>query len=117
MVNDTQAHAIHHAAGAHAALQGDHPVFHAVYDIPALAATQIPNMNSLMGGGGGWLGDGSEPRWRGIFDDDGRLMVLIAFNNDVADSWQWADHPYYPADKVNLGLRLAANIAVYALSH
>ncbi len=98
-------------------LQGDHPVFHAVYDIPALAATQIPNMNSLMGGGGGWLGDGSEPHWRGIFDDDGRLMVLIAFNNDVADSWQWADHPYYPADKVNLGLRLAANIAVYALSH
>ena len=98
-------------------LQGDHPVFHAVYDIPALAETQIPNMNSLMGGGGGWLGDGEEPHWRGIFDDDGRLMVLIAFNNDVADSWQWADHPYYPADKVNLGLRLAANIAVYALSH
>jgi len=98
-------------------LEGDHPVFHTVYDIPALAETQIPNFNSLMRGGGGWLGDGREPRWRGIMDDSGRLMVLIAFNNDVADSWQWADDPRYPAEKVNLGLRLAVNIAVYAMSH
>jgi len=82
-----------------------------------LAETQIPNMNSLMGGGGGWLGDGRVPQWRGIFDDSGRLMVLIAFNNDVADSWQWADDPRYPHEKVNLGLRLAVNIAVYAMSH
>lgn len=98
-------------------LRGNHPVFHTVYDIPALAETQIPNMNSLMAGGGGYLGDGREPRWRGVEDDDGRLMVLIAFNNDVADSWQWADHPNYPGDRVNLGLRLAVNIAVYAMSH
>jgi len=98
-------------------LEGDHPVFHTVYDIPALAETQIPNFNSLMGGGGGWLGDGRVPRWRGIFDDSGRLMVLFAFNNDVADSWQWADDPRYPAEKVNLGLRLAVNIAVYTMTH
>jgi len=98
-------------------LDGDHPVFHTVYDIPALAETQIPNMNSLMGGGGGWLGDGEQPHWRGVLDENGRLMVLIAFNNDVADSWQWADNPLYPAEKVNLGLRLAVNIAVYSLSY
>jgi hypothetical protein len=98
-------------------LDGSHPVFHTVYDIPALAETQIPNMNSLMGGGGGYLDDGSEPHWRGIMDENGRLLVLIAFNNDVADSWQWADDPRYPAERVNLGLRLAVNIAVYALTH
>jgi hypothetical protein len=98
-------------------LDGSHPVFNTVYNIPALTETQIPNMNSLLGGGGGWLGDGREPHWRGIEDDKGRLLVLIAFNNDVADSWQWADDPRYPAERVNLGLRLAVNIAVYALTH
>jgi hypothetical protein len=98
-------------------LDGSHPVFNTVYNIPALAETQIPNMNSLMGGGGGWLGDGREPHWRGIMDDNGRLLVLIAFNNDVADSWQWADDPRYPSERVNLGLRLAVNIAVYAMTH
>lgn len=98
-------------------LDGSHPVFHTVYDIPALAETQIPNMQSLMRGQGGYLEDGWEPHWRGVIDENGRLLVLIAFNNDVADSWQWADDPRYPAERVNLGLRLAVNIAVYAMSH
>lgn len=98
-------------------LDGSHPVFNSVYNIPDLADTQIPNMNSLLGGGGGWLGDGREPHWRGIEDDHGRLIVLIAFNNDVADSWQWADDPRYPAERINLGLRLAVNIAVYTMTH
>ncbi len=82
----------------------DHPVFHIVYDLKNMSRQQIPNMNSLAAGGGGWLGDGSVPRWRGIFNDEGRLMVLIAFNNDVADSWQWADNPNYPADRATLGV-------------
>jgi hypothetical protein len=98
-------------------IPADHPIFHIVYDLDEITTAQIPNMNSLMGGGGGYLGDGAVPRWRGILDDDGRLMVLIAFNNDVADSWQWADNPDYPAESANLGLRLGVNMAVYAMTH
>ena len=98
-------------------LTDDHPVFHTVYDLPEMTKVQIPNMNSLMGGRGGWLGDGRIPHWRGIEDHDGRLMVLIAFNNDVADSWQWADDPRYPGELANLGLRVGVNIAMYALTH
>lgn len=95
----------------------DHPVFHIVYDVSELTYTQIPHMGSLMRGGGGWLSDGRVPNWRGIEDDDGRLMVLVAHNNDVSDSWQWADDPRYPADKANLGLRIGVNIAVYMMTH
>jgi hypothetical protein len=98
-------------------LTDDHPVFHTVYDIPAMTTVQIPNMNALYGRGLGYLSDGRIPRWRGIEDDDGRLMVLIAFNNDVADAWQWADDPEYPAESANLGLRIGVNFAVYALTH
>jgi Domain of unknown function (DUF4159) len=98
-------------------LPDDHPIFHIVYDLPNMTRAQIPNMNSLMGGGGGYLSDGAVPRWRGILNDEGRLMVLIAFNNDVADSWQWADNSDYPAESANLGLRLGVNIAVYAMTH
>jgi hypothetical protein len=98
-------------------LTDDHLVFHTVYDIPAMTTVQIPNMNALYGRGVGYLSDGRIPRWRGIEDDDGRLMVLIAFNNDVADAWQWADDPEYPAESANLGLRIGVNFAVYALTH
>ncbi len=98
-------------------LDASHPVFHTVYDIPSLKDSQIPNMNSLMRGGGGWLSDGREPHWRGILDEHGRLLVLIAFNNDVWDSLQWADDPRYPAERATLGLKLSVNIAMYALTH
>ena len=95
----------------------DHPVFHIVYDLSELTHTQIPHMGSLLRGGGGWLSDGRVPHWRGVLDDDGRLMVLIAHNNDVADSWQWADDPRYPAESANLGLRIGVNIAAYLMTH
>lgn len=98
-------------------LNGSEPVFHTVYDIPALAQTQIPNMNALFRGGRGYLSDGKDPHWRGIYDDHGRLMVLIAFNNDVWDSLQWQDDPRYPAERANLGLRIGVNIAIYTLTH
>lgn len=98
-------------------LSDDHPIFHVVYDLPHMTSVQIPNMNSLLGGGDGSMMGGRVPHWRGVTDDTGRLMVLIAFNNDVADAWQWADDVRYPADKANLALRLGVNVAVYAMSH
>lgn len=98
-------------------LTDDHPVFRAAFDLPGMTRVQIPNMNSLMGGGGGWMSDGRVPRWRGITDDHGRLVVLIALNNDVADAWQWADDPRYPGNEANLSLRLGVNVAMYALTH
>jgi Domain of unknown function (DUF4159) len=98
-------------------LTDEHPIFHTVYDLPHMTSVQIPNMNSLMAGGDGSMAGGRIPRWMGVSDDDGRLMVLIAFNNDVADAWQWADDVRYPADKANLALRLGVNVAVYAMSH
>jgi hypothetical protein len=96
-------------------LPDEHPLFHTVYDLSQRG--QVPNMNSLLGGGGGYLDDGAIPRWRGILDDHGRVMVAIAFNNDISDSFQWADDPDYPADAATLGLRLGVNFAVYALTH
>lgn len=98
-------------------LTADHPVFHTVFDLPQMINVQIPNMNSLMRGGPGYLGDGVVPHWRGVVDDDGRLMVLIAYNNDVADAWQWADDVRYPAEKANLALRFGVNVVMYAMTH
>jgi hypothetical protein len=96
-------------------LPDDHPLFHVVYDLTE--KHQIANMQALYRNGEGYRADGATPRWRGIMDDDGHLMVVIAFNNDVGDSWQWADESAYPADDANLGLRLGVNFAIYAMTH
>lgn len=95
-------------------LPADHPVFNIVYQIPNGPDVQIPNMYALPRG---YLDDGAVPHWRAILDDEDRVMVLIGFNNDVPDSWQWADDVRYPAEAANLGLRLGVNFAVYAMTH
>ncbi|HEY7673026.1 MAG TPA: DUF4159 domain-containing protein [Gammaproteobacteria bacterium] len=98
-------------------VRDDHPIFHNVFDLPNMTQVQIPNWNSLAAGGPGYLDDGAVPGWFGVEDDAGRLVMLIAFNNDVADAWQWADDPRYPADKANVALRLGVNVAMYAMTH
>ncbi len=44
-------------------------------------------------------------------------MVMITFNNDIADGWQRADEYYYPEEAANASIRLGVNFAVYALTH
>jgi hypothetical protein len=95
-------------------LSDDHPIFHTIFDLPEMTKVAIPNANEVFWGGR--MGRGP-PRWQGVEDDDGRLMVLIAYNNDVQDAWQWADDPRYPSELVNLALRLGVNVAMYAMTH
>ncbi len=65
----------------------------------------------------GYRNDGAEPHWRAILDDDGRIMVMIAHNNDIADGWQRADDAGYPQYEANLSIRMGVNFAIYALTH
>lgn len=95
-------------------LEDDEVVFHVAFELKEMTKVSIPHISQAFGGG---FGLGGTPHWRGVFDDSGRLMVLIAHNNDVGDGWQWADDPRYPADEANRALRIGSNIAVYALTH
>jgi hypothetical protein len=61
--------------------------------------------------------DGFEARWRGIRDDKGRVIVAIAFNSDLGDSWHMADDPRYPERYSSLGMRIGINNVIYAMSH
>ena len=96
-------------------LPDDHPIFHVLYDLDQ--KQQITNFRSLRGRGVSYRADGVDPHWRGILDDEGRVMVVMNFNNDMGDSWQWADYPEYPQQDSNLGIRLGVNYALYALTH
>jgi hypothetical protein len=60
---------------------------------------------------------GAVPHWRGIYDDNGRLMVAICHNMDLGDSWENADEPLYPQKFSALGIRIGVNYIVYAMTH
>jgi hypothetical protein len=94
-------------------LPDDHSLFSVVYDFSE--KRQIRNWRTL--GRGGYRGDGSEPHWRAILDDDGRIMVAMSFNNDMGDSWQMADDPTYPQEDSYIGIRLGINHVIYTMTH
>lgn len=93
----------------------DHPVFHMVYDIPEIV--QVPAVNRAWDGGPTWEQDGYVPAVRGIFDDDGRLIVGINWNTDLGDAWEWAEDPYYPLKYSTFAFEMGVNFVVYAMSH
>ena len=93
-------------------LPDTHSIFHTVYDLNE--PPQIPTWQHLPHG---YRNDGAKAHWRAILDDDGRVMVMIAFNNDIADGWQRADDAGYPAEPAAMAIRLGVNFAMYALTH
>jgi hypothetical protein len=89
-------------------------VFHVVYDL--IDRPQIPSIYGAMTGRT-WERDGYTPHWRGIYDANGRLAVVINFNMDLGDAWEHADSPQYPQPLTALAYRYAINYLLYSMSH
>ena len=91
----------------------EHPVFSTFYDIDEIL--QVPAY-------GRWGGrtserDGFVPHVRGIEDDEGRLMVLINWNTDLGDAWEWAEQPDYPLHFSTFAFQMGVNMIIYGMSH
>jgi hypothetical protein len=89
-------------------------IFHTIYDLDG--RYQVPGQRYIRSGLTAKCA-GCEARWRGIYDDRGRLMVAITFDSDLGDSWEWADYPLYPEKFSALGIRIGVNYIVYAMTH
>jgi hypothetical protein len=94
-------------------LKDEDEIFHTVYDLNE--RYQVSGLNIVSGMP--YERGGIVPHWRAVVDEKGRVQVAICFNMDVGDSWEWADHPYYPERLSSLGLRMGINYAMYAMTH
>jgi hypothetical protein len=92
----------------------DHPIFDAFYKVTEVV--QVPNVGNARAGRT-WEQDGYVAHVRGIFDDDGRLMVVINWNTDLGDAWEWAEQPDYPLKYSTYAFQMGVNFIVYAMSH
>jgi hypothetical protein len=90
------------------------PILRTVYDLSD--RYQVPGARYLQTGVT-YKCDGCPARWRGIYDDKGRLLVAMSFNSDLGDSWEWADDPNYDEKFSALGIRIGINYIVYAMTH
>lgn len=95
-------------------LPDDAPIFHTVYDLGS--RYQVPG-EQFVYSHHTYEKDGYQPRWRGIYDDRGRIVVAICHNMDLGDSWEHADNPRYPEQYSALGFRIGVDYLVYAMTH
>jgi hypothetical protein len=93
----------------------DHAIFHVFYDIDHLV--QTPSLAYAYNGGKTWETDGFQAECKGIWDDKGRLMMVINHNTDLGDAYEWSDDARYPNKFSGYAFRMAVNFFMYALTH
>jgi hypothetical protein len=95
----------------------EHEIFHCVYDLKK--KPQIPSIHAWYGGQTSERWDATEAHYRGVFDDDGRLMMIICHNTDLADGWEreGMDPGYFKEFSEKWSYPLGINIVTYAMTH
>ena len=97
----------------------NHAIMHTLYDVKEVE--QVSNIRFWAGTGGNVSERGSDsPRvnFRGIADEHGRLMVVMAHNTDIPDTWEreGESKEYFDRFSPN-GYALGVNIMIYAMTH
>jgi hypothetical protein len=89
-------------------------IFHTIYDLDK--KIQVAGLAALYRGVS-YEYDGYQPHWRGVYDDKGRVMVMICWNQDNGDAWEWADSPEYPEAMTSQAYRMGINNIIYSMTH
>ena len=99
----------------------EHPIFHCVFDLKA--KPQIPSIRFALAGrstGRTWeREDAKEPHFRAMYDNKGRIMMVICSNTDLGDGWEregdseWYFHEF----SEKKGYPMGVNIVFYAMTH
>ena len=96
-------------------IPGDDEIFHVLYDLDQ--RVQIPGSQAVWRGVTWEHPQGVPAHWRGVYDDDGRLLIAINFNMDLGDAWEHADDPWYPEPLTALAYRFGINYVIYSITH
>ena len=64
--------------------------------------------------------DRGKPAFLGIFEDNDpkkRLMVMVNYNTDISEYWEWSDTGFKPIDESNEAYKLGVNYIMYGMTH
>ena len=89
-------------------LDATHPIFHAFFEINDLNI--IPQFYDT----------DVKPVFRGIYEDNDptkRLLVMVNFDTDISEFWEWSDTGLRPIDESNEAYKLGVNYIIYGMTH
>ena len=88
-------------------LDASSPIFHTFFEINNLDI--VPQYY-----------DRGTPVFRGIFegnDPKKRMMVMVNYNTDISEYWEWSDTGFKPIDESNEAYKLGVNYIMYGMTH
>ena len=88
-------------------MQPSHPIFHAFFEIDNLDI--VPQAYNA-----------GKPIFRGVYEDNDpnkRLQIIINYNTDVSQFWEWSGTGLRSIDQTNEAYKLGVNYLVYGLTH
>jgi len=101
----------------------NHPIFHSVYDFKA--KPQIPsagvfeNFGIFYDPNPDYDEMGHEPHYFALYDEKGRMMMLMCHNNHFGDGWEHEndDPNYFHVIAEGMAYPMFINTLVYAMTH
>jgi hypothetical protein len=84
-----------------------HPIFHAFFEIDNLDI--IPQAYNA-----------GKPYFFGVYEDNDptkRLMMIVNYNTDISQYWEWSGTGLRPIDDTNEAYKLGVNYLLYGLTH
>ncbi len=88
-------------------MQASHPIFHAFFEINALDI--FPQAYNS-----------GQPIFRGVFEDNDpakRLQMIVNYNTDISQFWEWSGRGFRPFDQTNQSYKLDVTYLIYGLMH
>lgn len=95
----------------------EHEIFNIVYQVRE--KPQIPSIGHFMQGYTSDRWDAPHANYRAIFDDDGRIVVMVCHNTDLGDGWEREGQSmeYFNRYSEKFAYPLGINIVMYAMTH
>jgi hypothetical protein len=88
-------------------METNHPIFHSFFEIDDLDI--VPQAYNY-----------GKPVFRGVYEDNDpskRLQIIVNYNTDVSQFWEWSGTGLRPIDQTNEAYKLGVNYIVYGLTH
>ncbi len=82
------------------------PIFHSFFEIGTLDVPQYYDPPPAI--------------FRAIYEDNDptkRILVMINYNTDISEFWEWSDTGLKPIDESNEAYKLGVNYIIYGMTH
>ena len=86
-----------------------HPIFHSFFEIDNRILDNFPQAYNS-----------GRPIFKGVYENNDpskRLVMIVNYNTDISQFWEWSGRGLRPVDETNEAYKLGVNYLIYGMTH